>query len=181
MTLPVPLAQDRPSVNRGRLSASRDCRGLDGDWLLAVLLLSGLANVDAALEEGAIFDADALRHDVAGERAFVADVNAVAGRQVAANFAEHNHFAGVDVRGNLAVAADGHAIARKLDRTFDLAIDVQRLGAGNFALDYEALADRRLFLGVQDGVAIGGSGSRFSSRHRTRDFHGRGNGLALSW
>src|SRR6185312_8710956 len=103
MTLPVLLAQDRPSVKRGRLSARRDCRGLNRDGLLAVLLLSGLANVDAAFEERAIFDADALRHDVAGERTFVADINAVAGRQVAANLAEHNHFTGIDVRGDLAI------------------------------------------------------------------------------
>jgi hypothetical protein len=36
-----------------------------------------LADVDAALEVGAVFDADALRDYVAGQRTFVADVHAV--------------------------------------------------------------------------------------------------------
>src|SRR6185369_4860929 len=42
-----------------------------------LLLRVGLLDVDATLEEGTVFDADALRNDVTGERAFVADVNAI--------------------------------------------------------------------------------------------------------
>ena len=55
---------------------------------------SRLANVDAALEERAILDRDALRDHVAGQRAFAANVHAVAGVDVAAHLAQHHDLAG---------------------------------------------------------------------------------------
>src|SRR5438128_919167 len=164
------------AVGRTKLLLSAGCgcgRGLDRNRFLAVaLLLSGLANVDATLEEGAIFNADALRDDVACKRAFVADVYAVAGVQVAADFAEHNHFASVDVGSYLSIAADGYAIAGQVDGTFHLAVDVQRFGTGDFTFNYQALANGRLLLGIQDGVAVGGGGGWFGGCGRTRSLHG---------
>src|SRR5208282_1519234 len=47
------------------------------------------ADVDAALEEGAVFNRDARRHHVPGQRTVTADITTVAGGQVAAHFAEH--------------------------------------------------------------------------------------------
>src|SRR5450755_2180797 len=80
---------------------SRGCQaGLGRSCVLGfftVDLLAGLANVDPTLKEGAFFDADALGDDVAVKRAFAADVEAVAGRHVAADFAEDDDFA----RGNV--------------------------------------------------------------------------------
>src|SRR5205085_10112225 len=58
---------------------------------LAVGLLVGLLNVDPALEEGAIFNADALRHDVTGERALIADVHTIGGVEVAPHLADHHN------------------------------------------------------------------------------------------
>src|ERR1700761_4817851 len=59
-----------------------------GDFFGLVLgLLARLADIDTALEEGAVFDRDALRDDVASERAFVADVHAVGSGEIAANLA----------------------------------------------------------------------------------------------
>ena len=110
----------------------------------------GLADVDAALEECAVFDGDAGSGDVAGECAFAADIDAVGGGDVAADFAEDDDFAGGDVGGDLAVAADGDAIAGEIDGSFDLAVDVEGFGAGDFAFDDEALAD--------GGLVAGGSG-----------------------
>ena len=46
-----------------------------------------LANVNAALEEGAVFNADAGGADVAGERTLGADIDAVRGRDVAVHLA----------------------------------------------------------------------------------------------
>src|SRR5512146_3558171 len=57
-------------------------------------LLAGLADVDPALEEGAVFDADALRHDVAGKRTFVADVHAVLRDQITLDLAHDHDLAG---------------------------------------------------------------------------------------
>src|SRR5664280_2766615 len=59
----------------------------------AIGFLAGLADIDAALEVSAIFNADALGDDVAGERAFAAEVHAVAGGHVAADFAQHHNLA----------------------------------------------------------------------------------------
>src|SRR5205814_2497273 len=98
-------------------------------------------------------------------------VNAVTGVQVAADFAEHDHFASIDVRGDLSVAAYGNAIARQLNRAFNLAVDVERLGAGDFALNDQALADRRLFLSIQDGITVCRGRGRFGAGSETRGVH----------
>ena len=108
--------------------------------LFAVDLLAGLADVDPTLEEGAFFDADALGDDVTVERTFAADVEAVAGRHVAADFSENDDFARGNIGRDHAVAANGDAIAGQVDGTFHAAVDVERLGARNFTLDDQRLA-----------------------------------------
>jgi hypothetical protein len=101
----------------------------------ALGFVAWLADVDAALEEGAVFDRDASGDDVAGEGTFAADVNAIGGLAVAANFAEDDDLAGADVRGYLAIAADGNAVAGEVDSAFDFTVDVERFGTGDFAFD----------------------------------------------
>src|SRR5215469_16012960 len=97
-------------------AGGRDARGLDRNRFLAVvLLLSGLANVDTTLEESAVFNADALGYNVTGERTFVADIHAITGGEIAANFPQNDHFAGIDVGRDLSVTSDGHAISWQLD------------------------------------------------------------------
>ena len=94
-----------------RCSRSRGARlGLDGDsGLLRVgvgdarsrytlFALARLADVDTALEEGAIFDADALCNHIPGQGAFTANVNPVAGIDVAAHLAQNDYFTGRDIR-----------------------------------------------------------------------------------
>src|SRR5581483_3122669 len=117
-------------------------RGLDRRFAsfavrLAVVVgvLAGLTDVDAALEERAVFNRNALGDDVAGQRAFGADIHAIAGLQVTAHFAEHHDFARGDVGVHDAVASDGDAVAGQIDGTFDATIDVKRFGARNLALD----------------------------------------------
>ncbi len=114
--------------------------------------LSALADVDAALEEGAVFDGDASGDDVAGERTVAANVDAVAGGEVAADFAQDHDLTGIDVGGDNSIASDSDAVAGQIDGTFDAAVDVERLGAGHFALDDERLAD--------GGLVSGGGGYR---------------------
>src|SRR6185437_2483021 len=90
-------------VRRQRSSSlSRSCGqlgGLNGFHLGSAVhfLLAGLANINAALEVSAVFDADALADHVAGKRAFVADVHAVTGSDVALHFAEDDEFLRVHV------------------------------------------------------------------------------------
>ena len=115
-----------------------------------------LADVDAALEEGAVFDGDASGDDVAGEGTFGANVDAIGGLAVAANFAENDDFASADVGGYLAVAADGDAVAGEVDGAFDFTVDVEGLGSGDLAFNYETLADGGLFA-IRNSTGSGGS------------------------
>ena len=103
-----------------------------------------LADVDAALEERAIFNADAGRGHVAGEGAFGTDVDAISGIDVALELAEDDDFAGADAGRDIAVLAHRDAIAGNADAALNLAVDEQGFGAGNLALDGEALADAGL-------------------------------------
>ena len=76
----------RPLSRQGSLRSERktalcvrcDFLVLDGRGLGV-----GLADVDAALEEGTVFNADAGRGDVTGERAFCTDVDAIRGSDIA--------------------------------------------------------------------------------------------------
>ena len=126
-----------------------------------------LADVDAALEEGAVFDGDAGGDDVAGEGAFAADVDAIGGLAVAADFTENDDLAGADVGGYLAVAADGDAVAGEVDGAFDFAVDVERFRTGDLAFNYQALADGGLFA-VGNCTGSGGRCARTEGRCRSR-------------
>src|SRR3954454_23203858 len=170
---------------RGRASrphpqrSSLRLRGASNFLGFVLDLLAGLADIDAALEEGAIFDRDALGDYVAGQRTFVADVDAVGGGQVATDLAEDNDLARVDVGGDTAVAANGNAVASQVDRAFDAAIDIERFATGDFTLDHERLADRGLVLSIQGGVAAGRHRSGLAHRAGGRSRGGRGRGRAL--
>src|SRR3954463_16437269 len=65
----------------------------------------GPHDIDAALEVGAIVDADAGALDVADETAFVADGNLLGDLNIAPNASENNHFASFDIGLDLAVRA----------------------------------------------------------------------------
>src|SRR5207245_10961044 len=112
--------------------------------LFAIRLLAALANVDAALKERAVLDADARRHYIAGERAIAANVDPVARGQVAAHFAEHHDFARIDIGGDDSVAANGYAVASQVDGAFHAAVNVKGLRTGHLTLDHQRFADRRL-------------------------------------
>src|SRR4051812_11165476 len=167
----------RPSPRKGLRSCAHRSRTADRFKLriaLAVdlLLLIWLLDVDAALEEGAVFDADALRDHVAGERAFVADVDAVAGVQIATHFADDHDLARHHVRGDNAVASDGHAVSGQVDGAFHAAVDVERFRPGDFTLDDERFADSGLLVAVHDGVAGGGNRRRLRGQGAA-GVHGR--------
>jgi len=84
---------------------------------------------------------------IAGERAIAADIDAVAGGEVAAHFSEDHDFAGIDVGRNHAVATHGNAVTRQVDGTFHPAVDVKRLRTCDLAFDHQRFADRGLVRG----------------------------------
>ena len=116
---------------------------------------AGLADINAALEECAVFDADALGDDIAGEGAFAADVNTVAGGDVALYLAEHNDFAGGDAGSNLAIAANGNAVAGQVDGALNLAVNVEGFRTADLTFHDKRLTDGRL---VTSRCRGGGSG-----------------------
>src|SRR5262249_6125108 len=100
------------------------------------------ANVDLAFEKGSVFEVDALCNCVSGKRSFAVHFQTVAGVDIADNLALHDDFAGSNSCINLSIAANRDAISGKVDRSFDLAIDVKRFRTGNLTLDHERFADR---------------------------------------
>src|SRR5271169_3665042 len=133
----------------------------------AIDLLAGLTDVDATLKIGALFDADALGDDVAGERTLTANVEAIAGRHIAANFTQNNDLPGSNIGRDDAVAADGDTVAGQVDGAFHAPIDVKRLRAGDFAFNDKRLTQGCLLLRIYGNA---GGGTRyhrwFGSRRR---------------
>ena len=108
-----------------------------------MLLAVAAAHFDAAFEHGAIFHADAHRGNVSCNRAFAADIDAIAAFNVSAHLAHNHNFAGGDIRLHAAVSANGNAIIGQADLAFDAAVNVERFRAAEFAFNYERAANGR--------------------------------------
>src|SRR5580765_6252732 len=120
--MPVVNLHQSPEAKAQSLSSCRHCRFRSSRrsalrFFLLAALLRTFADVDAALEERAVFNRDARGHDVAGQRSVTANVDAVARGQIAAHLAEHDDLAGINVGGDYTVASYRHAIAGQIDRT----------------------------------------------------------------
>ena len=84
-------------------------------------------------------------------RAFGADIHAIAALDVARHFAHDHNFAGLNAGVDLAIAADGDSAFGHGDFAFNAAVDVQRLGAADFALDEQRAANGGLIHGSGNG------------------------------
>jgi hypothetical protein len=89
----------------------------------------------------ALGNRDARRDDVAIHRPFVADVDLLARRDVAGDFAEDDHRLGEHLRLDFAVRANGEHVVAKLDGAFDLTFDGQILAPIQFAFDDDGFTD----------------------------------------
>jgi hypothetical protein len=132
--------------------------------LLLIILLVGCLHFDAALHEGAIFHADALGDDIAGQRSFAANIKTIAASDVALNLAHDHDFASGNVCGDAAVSSDGNAVIVQVDGALDFPVHIKRFGSADFALDHQRAADGRLLSGSANrlyrrvGVLIRGIG-----------------------
>src|SRR5262249_18348836 len=108
--------------------------------------LAWLPDVNRTLEPSAVLNGNSLAHDVPAQRTFIANVNPIAGSDVALDFAQDHDFLGVDVGLDLAVAANRYTVTRQIDGAFHAPVNVKRFGAGDFALDDQRFTDRRLLL-----------------------------------
>ena len=98
----------------------------------------GRFDFDAALEMGAIFDADARGGNVADDRAIGLDVDAIAGVDVADDFAKHDDFAGMNFRSEHGRGADGELMAIERNGAVHLAVNLQIFRAGELTFDMQA-------------------------------------------
>src|SRR5208337_2482429 len=140
----VPLVRNE-RIFLARLCAGGGCQGPGRlGWLLGLrlrVLFAFAADLNSALERGAVFHADAHGGNVAVDCAFGADIHAIAALDVAIHFAHDHDFAGLNAGVDLAVAADGDSALGHGDFAFDAAVDVESLGAADFALDDQRAAD----------------------------------------
>lgn len=116
-------------------------------WLVGGGGSLGWVNFDAALEISAVFDADARRRNVAGDRAVLLDVHAATGVDIAHDFSEGNHVPGVNLGSELGGGADRELVTLEPDRTFDDAVNLQVFGAVDLALDLNARTQTRTTAG----------------------------------
>src|ERR1017187_8906926 len=127
MALTIARATLLVGLLRIQLAGLRLYKGGLGAWGGSILRVTGFADVDTALEVRAVLDGNARCGLVSGQRAFAADIDAIAGLNIAAHFAQNNHLAGSDIGCDLAITTDGDAVAWKVDCAFDFAVDVERL------------------------------------------------------
>src|SRR6266851_5160387 len=103
----------------------------------------GWVDLDAALEVGAVLDADPRRRNISDDGAILLDVDATACMEIAHDFAVNNHLARVDFRNEIGSRAHGQFMAAKRNGPFDFAVDLQIFGAGDMTLDLQACPQAR--------------------------------------
>src|SRR6266571_2868993 len=103
----------------------------------------GRIDLDAALEVGAVLDADPRGRNVSNDGAILLDVDAAACVEIADDFAVNNHLARVDFGNEIGSRAYGQFMAAKRNGPFDFAVDLQIFGAGDMTLDLQACPQAR--------------------------------------
>jgi len=98
----------------------------------------GWVDFDAALEMGAVFDANPGGGNVAGDRAVTLDVDAIAGIEIADNFAVDDNFAGMNFGVEDGAGANGELMAIERDGALHVAVNLQVFRAGELPLDVKA-------------------------------------------
>src|SRR5579863_6423518 len=79
--------------------------------------------------------------DVAGKRTFAADIQTIGAMDVARHRTHNDNLLGVDIGDDGGVAANGDAAVAKVDGALDTAVDVERFGAADVALDDYGASD----------------------------------------
>ncbi len=98
------------------------CRSYHGG-----LLAFRLADVDTALEERAVFNADTRSGNIATQRTFSTNIHAVSGRNISTNLAQYHDFTRRNAGRNLTVPADSHTVTGQVHAALYFSIDIQRL------------------------------------------------------
>src|SRR5712664_2196955 len=103
----------------------------------------GRVDFDAALEVGAVLDANARRGNITDDLAILLDVHAATGEDVADDFAVDDHIASVNFGMELSRRAYGEFMSVERDGAVYLTVDLQVFFAGDMPLDLQACAQTR--------------------------------------
>jgi len=101
-------------------------------------LCLGWVDFDAALEVGAVLDADARGGNVTDDRAIPLDVHAAACDDVANDFTEDDHVAGLNFGMEMSRRAHGEFMSVEGDGTVYFTVDLQVLFTDDMSLDLQA-------------------------------------------
>ena len=123
----------------GRVDLRREIRQLVGGGLL----LFGRVDFDAALEMGAVLDADARRINVADDGAILLDVHPPTVVDIADHFAVSNHVASMNFRFELGGGANGEFVTLEADGALDDSVDLQIFRTVDLTLDLDAATEAR--------------------------------------
>ena len=144
-----------------------------------ILSLGRLANVDPALEVGALVDRDAPCGNIPGQRTFTADVNTVGGIDIPAYPAQNHHFTGRDIRRHQRCAAGPRPASISPRCRADRA-PAPRRGAGGFqehpCSDSEVQGHRAT--SFADGSETGRSTAAGTALTRSAGFRGAARQIA---
>src|SRR6266446_3917981 len=101
-------------------------------------LCLGRVDFDAALEVGAVLDADARRGNVTDDRAIPLDVHAATRDDVANDFTEDDHVAGLNFGMEMSRRAHGEFMSVERDGTVHFTVDLQVFFPDDMSLDLQA-------------------------------------------
>jgi len=86
--------------------------------------IAALLNIDTALEEGAVFYDHPRRHQVAGKRAGLADLDAINGAHVSLDASLDDDFLGIDIGLHAAIRPHGQVVFAQFDGALHLPVNV---------------------------------------------------------
>ena len=130
----------RPRMQtRRRPTAQRSAN----DVALTDSLPFGRVDFDAALEMGAVLDADARGINVADDGAVLLDVDTATRVDVANDFSVGDDFASMNFGSELSRGADGEFVTFEADGAVDDAVNLQVFGAADLPPDLDAGAEAR--------------------------------------
>jgi hypothetical protein len=101
----------------------------------------GWVDFDAALEIGAVLDADARGRNVSGDGAVLFNVHTATRVDVARDFAEGHHVAGMNLGIELGGGTNGEFVTLEADGAVDDAVNLQVFGTGDLPFDLYAGAE----------------------------------------
>jgi len=102
-----------------------------------------LFDIDAALEQRSVLNADASRNYVSDEFCVFADIDLVRSFDISLDLTKDDDLAGANAGLHTTVRPNGNFVLNRLDRPLDIAIDVEVFLGEDLAVDFNRLSNHR--------------------------------------